>query len=160
VQFSSSDNQADLPDSYTFTGDEGGTHTFSTTLKTAGTQSITLTDDSGVQATSSGVLVTPGAAVDFNVVVQPNPVTAGNTSFVFVSAVDAFGNKGAVYTGTITFSSSDTSASLPADYKFTSADKGIQVFKAVFKARGTQTLTVKDSLDDTITGEQDDIQVV
>ena len=51
VHFTSSDSQATpgsgLPPNYTFTtgtGDDNGSHTFSATLKTAGAQSITVTD--------------------------------------------------------------------------------------------------------------------
>ncbi len=42
--FSSSDAQAGLPSSYTFTAADAGVHTFSATLKTAGSQSITVKD--------------------------------------------------------------------------------------------------------------------
>ena len=44
VHFTSSDGPAVLPANYTFTGGDAGTHVFSVTLKTAGTQSITATD--------------------------------------------------------------------------------------------------------------------
>src|SRR5207247_6804116 len=44
VHFSSSDSQAVLPADYTFTAADGGTHTFSVTLITAGTQSLAITD--------------------------------------------------------------------------------------------------------------------
>ena len=44
VHFTSSDGSAVLPANYTFTAGDAGTHVFSVTLKTAGTQSITATD--------------------------------------------------------------------------------------------------------------------
>jgi large repetitive protein len=44
VHFTSSDPAAVLPANYTFTGADLGTHTFSVTLNTLGTQSITATD--------------------------------------------------------------------------------------------------------------------
>src|SRR5207244_12097669 len=44
VHFTSSDAQAVLPEDYTFTAADAGQHTFSTTLKTAGSQSLTATD--------------------------------------------------------------------------------------------------------------------
>src|SRR5262249_38527591 len=44
VHFTSSDAQAGLPANYTFTAADNGTHTFTVTLKTAGTQSITVAD--------------------------------------------------------------------------------------------------------------------
>src|SRR5437879_5541030 len=44
VHFTSSDTQAALPANYTYTSTDAGVHTFSATLKTAGTQSLTATD--------------------------------------------------------------------------------------------------------------------
>ncbi len=44
VHFTSSDPQAVLPADYTFTAANAGVCTFTATLKTAGTQSITATD--------------------------------------------------------------------------------------------------------------------
>ena len=44
IEFSSTDSQAGLPASYTFTGADAGTHTFTVTFKTAGSQAITATD--------------------------------------------------------------------------------------------------------------------
>src|SRR5262249_33675896 len=46
VFFSSSDGQASLPNAYVFTVADGGSHTFTTTLKTAGPQTITAFDSS------------------------------------------------------------------------------------------------------------------
>src|SRR5262249_41805642 len=43
VYFTSTDGKAALPEDYTFTVADAGVHTFSATLKTAGTQSITVT---------------------------------------------------------------------------------------------------------------------
>ena len=42
VTFGSSDAQAGLPASYAFTAADAGVHTFTATLKTAGSQSITV----------------------------------------------------------------------------------------------------------------------
>jgi hypothetical protein len=62
VHFTSSDAQAALPSDYTFTASDNGSHTFTVTLKTAGTQSVTVSDTaSGLSATTSGVSVTPAA---------------------------------------------------------------------------------------------------
>jgi hypothetical protein len=44
VHFSSSDQQAGLPADYTFGSGDAGVHTFSVTLQTPGTQTITVTD--------------------------------------------------------------------------------------------------------------------
>jgi hypothetical protein len=163
IQFSSSDQQAGLPADYAFTPDDAGTHTFANvSLATKGTQSITVTDaNNGVQATQSGITVTPGIAVGFHIMVLLNPAPAGTSNFVFVTAVDAFGNEGAVYTGTVHFSSStDSAATLPPNYTFTAADNGSHVFSGVvFRTPGTQSLRVQDTLNMNIFGEEDDITV-
>ena len=64
-----------------------------------------------------------GAATQL-VVSAPSSVTAGSPFDVTVTALDAYGRTASGYTGTITFTSSDTGAEtvLPADYTFTSAD--------------------------------------
>ena len=64
VHFTSSDAQAVLPANYTFTGGDAGTHVFSVTLKTAGTQSITATDTvtGTITGTQSGITVNPAGA--------------------------------------------------------------------------------------------------
>src|SRR5260370_11429818 len=60
VHFTSSDAAASLPANYTFTSADGGSHTFSATLNTAGTQSITGKDTvtPTITGTQSGILVT------------------------------------------------------------------------------------------------------
>jgi hypothetical protein len=63
VHFTSTDLVAqtlgDLPADYTFTGGDGGTHTFSATLATVGNQTITVADmgDSTLNATSAPIAV-------------------------------------------------------------------------------------------------------
>src|SRR5262249_665004 len=53
VHFTSSDAQAVLPANYRFRSSDAGTHTFSVTLKTAGSQSITVTDTATSSLTAS-----------------------------------------------------------------------------------------------------------
>lgn len=52
------------------------------------------------------------------------------------------------YTGTVTFMSTDLSATLPADYTFTGSgsglDNGIHTFSVTFETAGPETLTVTD----------------
>src|SRR5439155_20752342 len=59
LQFTGSDGQAVLPANYIFTGGDAGVHTFNATLKTAGTQSITVTDtvSGSVTGTQAGITV-------------------------------------------------------------------------------------------------------
>ena len=64
VHFTSSDRQAVLPGNYTFTAADAGMHTFSATLKTAGTQSLTATDaaNAALSGAQAGISVTAAAA--------------------------------------------------------------------------------------------------
>jgi hypothetical protein len=160
VTFTSTDPAALLPADYTFTAADAGTQTFQATLVTAGTRSITVTDTAnGSQATQDGIKVTPGAGIGFQVMVLGN-VLAGVPVSVFVTAVDAYGNTGAVYTGTVHFSSNDMAAGLPANYTFTPSDHGSHVFSVTFNTLGTWFLRVTDTLNPNIFGEEDGIQVM
>jgi hypothetical protein len=161
VHFTSSDPQAVLPADYTFTTADAGVHTFSTTLKTAGTQSITATDSASlsVTGTDGGITVNPAAASTLSVAGFPSPVTAGVVGSFTVTARDPYGNIATSYTGTVHFTSTDAKASLPANYTFTAADAGIHTFSATLKTAGTQSLTVKDTTTANLTATDGGITV-
>jgi hypothetical protein len=76
-----------------------------------------------------------------------------------VTALDAYGNVATGYLGTVTFTSSDTKAVLPAKYTFTAADVGAATFTATFNTLGTQTLTVTSTKRHKLTGTQAGIAV-
>src|SRR5262249_6915553 len=142
VTFSSSDAQAGLPSAYTFTtgaGGDNGVHTFSATLKTAGSQSITATDTttSSITATQSGIQVNAATAVLFGLS-GPSSAVRGDPYAFTLTAKDAYGNVATGYTGTVHVTSSDDRADLPADYTFTAADAGVHTFTATFKRQGHQ----------------------
>lgn len=161
VIFSSSDAKAGLPASYTFTAADAGVHTFTATLKTAGTQSITVKDAAApsVLGSQTGIIVTAAAtAASFSVSGFP-ATTAGVAHTFSVTARDAFGNLCTGYTGTVTFSSSDALAGLPASYTFTAADAGVHTFAATLKKAGIQSITVTDAATTTILGSQTGIAV-
>ena len=70
-----------------------------------------------------------------------------------ITVQDAYGNVVTGYTGTIRFSSTDSSATLPASYTFTAADKGVHTFSGiVLRKRGTQKITLTDTLNSSLTG--------
>lgn len=142
VNFSSSDAQAGLPASYTFTAADAGSHTFSATLKTAGLQSLTVRDAANAAAIGSQTNITIRASTVASVAVSGFPATtAGAAKNFTVAAKDAFGNLCSTYTGTVTLSSSDAKAVLPASYTFTAADAGSHSFSATLKTAGTQSIT-------------------
>src|SRR5205085_445003 len=99
AHLSSSDNQAVLPFDYAFTSSDNGRHSFSVTLKTAATQSLTATDSNSAPITGSqtGILVNPAVVSTLVVAGFPSPITAGAAGSVAVTAKDAFGNTASGY---------------------------------------------------------------
>jgi hypothetical protein len=154
VHFKTSDGKASLPVNYTFTAADAGVHTFSAILKTAGTQSITASDTTtaGLTGTDGGITVKPAAASQF-VLTAPASVSAGVPFSLTIRVKDAYGNVVTGYTGTIHLASTDTTATLPANYTFTAADKGVHTFSGlVLRKKGTQKITLTDTLNSSLTG--------
>ena len=116
VAFTSSDTAAVLPADATLTD---GVGTFTATLETAGSQTLTATDtvNASFLGTSSSITVSAAAATHF-VVAAPATATAGTPLTFTVTAEDQYGNTATGYTGTVGFTSSDTAAVLPANYNF------------------------------------------
>ncbi len=153
VHFTSADGQAVLPADYTFTAADAGVHTFSATLKTAGTQSLTATDTmTGVTGGEAGITVIPAAASKMIVTGFPSPTTAGVAHTFTVTLEDTYGNIATGYTGTVHFTSSDGKATLPTNYTFTTSDAGQHTFSATLKTAGTQSLTATDTTMASLTG--------
>ena len=143
-----------LPANYTFTVADAGKHTFSATLKTAGTQSITAADTlmSSLTGTDAGIVVNAAAASQF-VITGPSSVSAGTPFSLTVTVEDAYGNVVTSYTGTVHFGSTDNKATLPANYTFTATDKGVHTFTGlVLRKKGKQTVTLADTLNSSLTG--------
>ncbi len=96
VHFSSSDVLAGLPADYTFTASDNGSHTFNNvTLKTAGTQSITVSDAANfMTGTLTDITVNPAAPDHLAFSVQPSAVAAGSvmSPAVQVQLLDHYGN--------------------------------------------------------------------
>jgi hypothetical protein len=153
VHFSSSDAQAALPADYTFTAADQGLHTFTVTLKTAGSQSITAADavTYGIVGSETGIVVQPAAAAKF-VLSAPASVTHGVAFSVTLTVYDAYGNVATGYTGTVHFKSSDSTAALPANYTFTASDAGVHTFTGlILRKKGKQTITVSDIINSGLT---------
>ena len=162
ITFSSGDPYgATLPADYTFRPTDLGTAAFSggVTLYTAGTWDVSVMDTAAGIIGSANVTITPAAAASVLVAGFPSPTNAGAVGVFTVTALDPFGNVATGYTGTVTFSSTDGQAVLPADYTFTSADNGTHAFGAILKTAGTQSPTAADTADGPITGTQDGIIV-
>jgi hypothetical protein len=165
VHITSSDANATLPPDAPLVN---GVATFSVTLKTGGSRTITAADISrtGIGTnTSAGVTVTPGAYARLQVLMPgevaapgtasgksgtPTVRTAGTAfSTLSVGAVDAFWNTVAT-NATVQITSSDTNAILPANSALGAT--GLKTnFSLTFKTSGTQTVTATDVNDATKT---------
>ena len=88
-------------------------------------------------------------------------MTAGNSTTVMVTAKDAYGNVATGYAGTVSFTSSDGQAVLPANYTFTSAEAGVHTFSSgvTLKTAGSRSVTATDTVTASITGSQAGITV-
>jgi hypothetical protein len=158
VHFTSSDPAAVLPADYTFIAADAGTHTFSVTLKTAGTRSLTATDTTtaSITGSQSAIVVNPATATHLAVSGLPSPTVAGVTHSLTVKALDAYGNTATAYAGTVHFTSTDGAAVLPANATLTA---GVGTFSVTLKTAGTRSVTATDTLTPSITGTQSGISV-
>jgi fibronectin type 3 domain-containing protein len=162
IHFTSSDvgGARVLPADYTFVAADAGVHTFSITLVTAGGQTVTATDTlDGAITGSQSLTISPAATSALVVSGFPSSTKAGSTHPFTVTAVDAYGNVTPGYTGTVSFSSSDPPAALPADYTFVRANHGSHRFSATLKTAGLQSITASDTANGSITGTQSGITI-
>jgi hypothetical protein len=152
VAFTSSDPIASLPANYIFTAADAGIHTFTATLKRAGTQFIQVTDTlvGSILGAENGLAVTAAAVTHF-VISGPTSVTQGVGFKITVSAVDDFGNVNAGYRGTVHLSSTDSTGGTQ-NFTFSNNDNGVHVFSYTLDALGFQTLTVTDLSNSAIFG--------
>src|SRR5262245_38639641 len=154
VHLTSTDPAATFPADFTFTAADRGRHTFAVTFGTDGTQTVTATDVADATVTGdTSVTVDPAAvATHFFVSIERHPA-AGSPARVLVAALDADDHLVRNYTGTVHFTSTDAAATLPDDYTFTAADRGVKVFSFTPPAAGSLTLTATDTADATVTGD-------
>ncbi len=144
VHVSSSDANAALPADLTFAASDQGRKGFRATLRTAGSQTVTVTDTAvGTLTASASTTVQPGA-VQSLVLAAPASASAGSPVTVTVTARDAFGNTVVGYGGTVHFASDDAQAELPADYTFASSDQGSRQFTVTLKTARAVQVSVSD----------------
>src|SRR5262249_13040563 len=113
VHFTSSDGQAVLPANSTLSN---GVGTFSATLKTAGSQTLTGTDTATSAITgTSGTVPAPPPSPTRRCSKAPSSAAAGYAFSFTVTALDQFNNTATGYGGTVHFTSSDGQSVLPAN---------------------------------------------
>jgi hypothetical protein len=159
VHFATLDPQATIPGDYSFTAADNGVHTFTgVVLRRTGTDLISVNDNMFVAGATSPIVVIPAATTHFAVSGYPS-TTAGTPGYVLVGAYDAYGNLTPLYRGQVHLSSTDPQAILPRDYTFTALDFGLHLFIAELRTAGTQSITVTDTADASITGTQSGIVI-
>ena len=128
VDLTSSDGQSTgLPSTYTFTEGDAGSHTFTNiVLKTAGSQSITVTDSgTGTITGKTRVAVTAAAATQLVFTTPPPaPITAGQAFTVVVAAEDPYRNVDPSFNGGVTI----TLPGQPATTVTAQATDGVATF--------------------------------
>ena len=164
VNFISSDYQAGLPASYTFTAADAGVHTFAATLKTAGPQTLRVSDYAlGATGAQAGIAIRAATATTITAV-GPHNAAAGTAIPMTVTAYDPFGNVAAGYAGKVHFTSNDAQAALPTDYTFTAADAGTHTFPVTLKTSNTRltptSITAVDAANPALTATLGGLDVV
>ncbi len=105
-----------------------------------------------VVSSLTGGTVTPPAVPDhFVLTIGPSSTVAGSAYSFTVTADTPNNTIDPNYTGTVTFSSSDSQAVLPVNYTFNSSDAGTDTFTADLKTAGSQTITATDLSNSSIT---------
>ncbi|MBV9497010.1 MAG: IPT/TIG domain-containing protein, partial [Acidobacteria bacterium] len=136
VHFTATDAAATLPADSPV---GGGQQSFSVTMRTAGAQTVTVTD--GTLTDSATTTVAPGPTASF-LVTGPSAATAGAPLAFAVTAKDAFNNTTPAYAGTVHFTSSDATTTLPTDSTLTN---GTASFNATLRIAGAQSITATDN---------------
>jgi hypothetical protein len=157
ITCSDANNSTVLPANNTLTA---GVGTFSATLTTSGTATITANDVTTSSLTGSSAPINVAAsATAYSYVVSPtgaSNATSGTPISVAVTAFDKYGNISTGYPGTVNFTSTDVQAVLPAN---STLANGTGSFSATLAIAATQTITAADSVTSTINGHTGTITV-
>ncbi len=155
VRFASGDLQADLPGPYTFSAGDAGRRTFPVTLKTAGAQTVTVSDPDSRNVSfdfedAQSAAVTPAPTSRFAVWIAPSIdafrlITTFNCNY---RPADAYGNLTTDYAGAVTWSSSDAAAVLPVSGPY----NPLQQPFCQMRTAGSQQVTVTDQANPEIRG--------
>jgi sugar lactone lactonase YvrE len=114
VDVSTNDPRGTVPSVYQFQASDHGVHTFTgIVLKTAGLETVTVTDSGAVVNKQTSVQVTPAAASALQVN-SATSITAGTTLGVTITLLDPYGNVASGYRGSVHFGQSRRRISLHA----------------------------------------------
>jgi uncharacterized delta-60 repeat protein len=147
------DPQAVLPTNYTFTAADQGVHIFTVTFYKAIDQALFVADTTTptMNGRDLSIPVNPGAVAGFVLYesIGSSSVRSGSSFVLYARAVDAYGNVTS-FSGTVHLSSSDPHATLPGDETYPGNDAPLGT--CTLRTKGTQTITIIDDADPSITG--------
>lgn len=134
-----------VPPPYLFGTADAGVHTFvGLTLHTAGSRTVSAADTVAVGlAGTATVRVLTGPVTQLQIEDLPS-VQAGGTVTVRVVAKDAWANTVTSYRGTVTLTTRDPRALLPAPWTYTAADRGSHDFPLTLYTAGGWAVTATD----------------
>ncbi|WP_147443352.1 lamin tail domain-containing protein [Corallococcus sp. AB011P] len=102
-----------------------------------------------IAVTSNFISVVPGAVSGLGLGTLLETATAGVAQDLDVTLKDQYSNTVTTYSGTVTLTSTDAAATLPAAHTFTAANAGRFKFQGItFRTAGRQFLTIADSAGD------------
>ena len=162
VTLTSSDPHAVLPLSYTFVAADAGQHSFTVTLDTSGTQSITATDTatSSLSASESGIAVQAAAAKTLSGHRLSHQRHGGHVGYGDSHGLRRVWQRGdRLHRHGGSRPAAIRCAVLPAGYTFTSADAGSHGFAVTLDTAGTQSITATDTANTSLTGTETGITV-
>jgi hypothetical protein len=127
-----------------------GAGTFALTLRTAGQQSITVSDAANGLSTTQPLTVSAPSASRFALATTDTPIAGTSFSFT-VTALTDLGDVDPSYAGKVHFTSTDTSSGvvLPSDSTLTA---GRGTFSAKLNRSGSQTITATDTVTASMSG--------
>ena len=143
------------------TTDSNGISTSTLTLgNSAGSNSVTATVSGTALSTTLTATGIAGAAKTLSFSNYSNSQTQGTPFSVTVTALDALGNTATGYTGTVQFTSTDGSATLPSNYTFSNGDAGTHTFSSGVNLNpNSHTVTVTDAVSTSMTAVTSSITV-
>ncbi len=103
-------------------------------------------------------VVNPAATTHYSVA-STTVAVVGIAFNATVTALDQFNNTATAYTGTAHITSSDSTATLPANYTFVAGDAGVHILSVQLNTAATQSVTATDTVTGSITGSQTGIVV-
>jgi len=127
------------------------------TVTPAATTTYHLIATKGKATADATTTVTVQAARGPQIALKLTPATsspvAGQPDSVTVTAIDATGATATSYRGTVHLTSSDASATLPADFTFAAADNGVKQVSVTLTKAGFSTLNAVDTASLAIQGQ-------